>query len=256
MFRIVLEFDRAVSGWGVSANVTASSDALVQKAVESLPGGFSVKRGLGPGPRFSVSKIKGVLDLMEGRKKTHYEGASEADWRAAVARTIEYLAANESKTFAFLSGGAVEVNGKAILVTGSSSPETTLLVQALMKGGATLLADGLVPVDRRLRIHPLRRRFGTGAGPLEPRDEAFTQHPTPIGLVWSASLKEGLSSPTFDQTEGVRAFGALLGHAPGARTRPRVVVPILTGIARTRPVFTGFRGDAEEAAVALLARLH
>jgi hypothetical protein len=253
---------RSIRGWGVSARLIATSEELLNLGLLSLPRGFKAFRSRGSGPRFDL-RARGPYVEFSENDQVRFVGRSRKALRMAVADAFETLASIHSRTFAFLHAGGVEVEGRVIVLPGRSHAGKSTLVAAFLDRGARYLSDDMIPIDRTLLAHPFPRPMGirkqTGSSPqrtpIERMGGAHADRPLPLAMVWSGTYDPSRTRPTFNVRKGGRAFAELLAQSPGARVQPRVVVPILSEIARTVPVYTGVRGEAGEMVTAILARL-
>ncbi len=253
---------RSVLGWGVSARVTASSEKLLRRTLLGLPSGFRVWQRLSSGPLFSVRAVGANIEVTAGDRLV-FLGPSRTALGLAVEAWFETLASTCSGKFAFLHAGGVEIEGKAILFPGRSHAGKSTLVTAFLKRGASYLSDDMVPIDGELRAHPFPRPIGlrpkTGGvskrTPFKKLGAKPADRALPIALVWCGVYDPLATGPTFERRRGAAAFAELFAHAPGAQIRPEVIVPILSGVARRVPVFSGVRGDADAFVDAVLTGL-
>lgn len=256
------EVKRSVRGWGVTATLVCDSAKLLELAIGALPKGFALSGASVPGPRFGLRAARGGIEFTQN-EQVRFLGRSKRGLRAAVADAFETYASTHSRTFAFLHAGCVEVDGRVILLPGRSYAGKSTLVAAFLRRGAAYLSDDMVPIDRRLRAHPFPRPIGLrseigGAPrrtPIQKLGARPAEKPLPLALVWCGRYDPLATRPSFSRRPGLKAFAALLPHCPGAQIRPGVIVPILTGLARTVPVFAGGRGDADQMVDAVLKRL-
>lgn len=253
---------RALRGWGVSARLAASGSELLQSALAGLPAGFRTSRSEGRGPWFRCRKKGTRLELLIG-PEVRFAGRSTIAFQIAVADALETFASTHSERFAFLHAGGVAIDGRAILLPGRSHAGKSTLVAAFLKRGAAYLSDDMVPIDWRLHAHPFPRPLGIRslAGGMPKRTPVASlgalsaDRSLPIALVWCGSYDPLATRPAFKRRQGGEAFAELLAHAPGARIRPGVIVPILAKIAASVPVFRGVRGDADAMIDEILRRL-
>lgn len=249
-----------VAGWGVGATIEASDRDLLRDAVSALPPGFRVRRAIRrPDSRIVLTAAVGGAEPRID-EKPHPKQRDRRRLGVAVAGHLETLAATRAPRHAFVHAGCVAFRGRAILLPGRSFAGKSTLVRALLRAGARYLSDDFVPVDARLRAHPFPRPLGVRRSPTSPARRVAAEslgarparRPLPILLVWCARYERGRRDSGFERRRGFAALREILAHAPGARGRPRVVIPILARIARRIPVYAGLRGDARSAAKALL----
>ncbi|MEO8358809.1 MAG: hypothetical protein ABI672_02170 [Vicinamibacteria bacterium] len=239
--------------------MSASRKDLLKSALLGLPIGFRTLRREVPRPHFHIQMRNDAVELAD-EQGIIYAGKSKRGLRMATEAALEQRASTESSAFAFLHAGGVTIRGRAILVPGRSFAGKSTLVEALLKRGAAYLSDDMIPIDGRLRAHPFPRPLGrrppAGGPPVKTSLKSLkvqvAVRPAPIGVIWCGTYDPVILEPSFQRVSGRDAFAGLLPHAPGARIRPEVIIPILTKVARDVPVFTGRRGEADQMAEVLL----
>lgn len=251
-----------VEGWGVTSQIVASREVLLQAALRGLPPGFRVSRRQAPGPSLSFRTRGGLIEtLREGR--VIKLGSSRKTVTAYVESQLESLASTRSPKFAFLHAGCVEIDGRVVLLPGRSCVGKSTMVAEFLRRGAGYFSDDLVPIDGRLRAHPFPRALGIrppgGGASTKTSPEKFGVRPAtgarPIALIWCGSFDGLALKSSFVPQSAAQAFAELLAHAPGAQIRPDVIVPVLAALARSVPVFVGVRGEAGEMVDAVRSRL-
>lgn len=189
---------------------------------------------------------------------------------ARIARTLELdeaLAAFETDTRfrvamlaegrVFVHAGVVGWRGGAILVPGASFAGKTTLVAELVRAGATYFSDEFAVIDERGRVHPFSKalsiRHAGGAQRVDPRGlGAVATRPLPVRAIADVAWKQSGRWRVTAASPGQGVL-ALLRNAVTARMKPDAVLPTLTLAAANAVVVRGSRGEAAEAAAALLA---
>lgn len=192
-----------------------------------------------------------------------------AGW-TAVARTLDEdaaLDAFESQArldvaasadrWLFVHAGAVGWNGRAILVPAPSMHGKSRLVDALVRAGATYYSDEYAVLDEEGRVYPF-------AKPLGLRDEsgrsrripapAIGDAPLPVGLVVSTRYEAGGAWRPREAAPG-EALLALLTNTVRARLAPALAMKTLARVVEGAVTLAGPRGEALEAAAAVLRAL-
>jgi hypothetical protein len=260
-FALDLQLTRTASfaGWGTAVTVEAPSRLLLAIVAEALPPGFT---SIEHGPRAALritEDAAGKIELWEGHTLLH-RAPTKDGLESRVYDAIERLAATHSTTHAFLHAGAVRADDAVIVIAGPSGSGKSTLVRALASEGASYLGDDVVPLDADGRAHPFPGRIGH-----RPRPGCRNTHvdPATLALKIAGEPEQPCAIVVLRFDPGARsietkrlnlreAFAAVLQHAVGAQTQPRVVIPILTTVARRVPVLAGRRGDVAEAVPALL----
>lgn len=162
----------------------------------------------------------------------------------------------------FVHAGVVGWEGQAILIPGSTLSGKTSLVSALLRAGATYYSDEYAVLDERGRVHPFPRplsiREKEGALSVKRAAVEFGARtgtkPIPVGLVAVTSYKEGARFRPRRLSEG-RGILELLANTVPVRRRPKTALATLGRAVREVPILKGVRGEADDAAKALLERL-
>jgi hypothetical protein len=161
----------------------------------------------------------------------------------------------------FVHAGVVGWRGRALLLPGRSGAGKTTLVAELIRAGATYYSDEYAVLDDRGRVRPYARllalrRDGTFRR-RRRRPEAFGARAgtraLPVGLVVASRYRLGARWRLRRLSPGEGAL-ALMANTVSARREPARALAALQAVVARAPVFRGVRGEAREAARALLAR--
>jgi hypothetical protein len=161
----------------------------------------------------------------------------------------------------FVHAGVVGVGERAIVLPGRSFAGKTTLVAALVQAGAEYWSDEYAVLDADGLVHPYPkplsvRTDGTRATeeqPVENLGGTAGDRPLPVAVIAFTSYRPGAAWALRPCTAGEGAV-KLLEHSVAARTRPEQVLPALRRAAADAVILQGDRGDANEAASALLSR--
>ncbi len=158
----------------------------------------------------------------------------------------------------FVHAGAVSWRGRAIVIPGRSMAGKTTLVGALLALGASHLSDEYAVIDADGLVHPYARplsvRGPNGRTRVAPGSLGPVEHePCPVGLVVVTHFEAGaVWSP--ERRRSAAVVLPLVDNAVAAQLAPCRVLDHVTAVAQARPLMlTGPRGDASEAAWAILA---
>jgi hypothetical protein len=162
---------------------------------------------------------------------------------------------------AFVHAGVVGHRGKAILLPGASRAGKSTLVAALLRAGASYSSDEYAVLGPDGLVHPFARPLSIRSahgptrrcGPEEFGSRADAG-PLPVGLVALTEYRAGAQWQPRPQTTG-QAVLALLEHTLGAQADPEGSLGALHNAVRSALVLKGPRGEADQAAAALLATL-
>lgn len=158
-----------------------------------------------------------------------------------------------------LHAAAVELpDGGAIVVLGPSGSGKSTLARAWSEMGLRVFGDDVVVLDESgLRPFPRLLKVAGQAGDrlIDPSDGGGWGRPgTPVRRILRLDWEEGRADVDVTPCAPTEALGVLMAslHATGAK--PEASLDRLLRLARTTPVETGVRGDAERAARGLVAR--
>ncbi len=184
---------------------------------------------------------------------------SRADAVERVAFQLALFFARRAEGLAFFHAGAVSWRGGAILLPGRSMSGKSTLVAALLRAGAGYLSDEFAPVDAAGRVHawarPLALRVpGRGADRIAPAalGARTAKGPVPVAAVVFLRHRPGEVLRIEAFPRGAAALG-LLDNALAARSRPEASLRAARAVTARGALFRGTRGEAAEAAGALLA---
>lgn len=251
----------AVEAFGVTVAITADPQHL-SAVRDSLPPCSRPVRALPERGRFALVKDTnaGLLRVVCDERSI----AEPSDLRLALgildAELRMYIALH-APDHIFVHAGVVGVEGCAIVLPGKSFAGKTTLVAALVKAGAgywsdeyaVLDVDGLVypyPKPLSVRIDDTRE---TDEQPVESLGGRAGDRPLPVAVIAFTSYRPGAAWALHARTAGEGAV-KLLEHSIAARSRPEQVLAAVRRAATDAAILEGDRGDADEAASALLSQ--
>jgi hypothetical protein len=250
----------AVEAFGVTVAVTADpehfaavSDFLPPRA---RPARHSPERG-----RFALVKDTddGLLRVMCDEQPI----AGPFDLRLALgildAELRMYIALH-APDHVFVHAGVVGVREHAIVLPGRSFAGKTTLVAALVKAGAEYWSDEYAVLDGDGLVHPYPKPLSvriddtreTDERPVESLGGRAGEGPLPVSVIAFTSYRPGAAWALRTRTAGEGAV-KLLEHSIAARSRPEQVLAAVRRAATNAVVLEGDRGDAGQAASALLS---
>ena len=174
-----------------------------------------------------------------------------------VDQSIRSTVAVHAPGLVFIHAGAVAVDGRALVLPGTSMAGKTTLVAALVRAGAGYLSDEYAVFDADGLVHPFARRLsvreatGRREVPVAELGGRAVDGPLPVGLVAEVTYtREG----TWQVVPGDQATcaRALIANAVAAQARSGEVLRLAASVARTTPFVHGTRGDVDDAVSALL----
>ena len=161
----------------------------------------------------------------------------------------------------FVHAGVVGIGERAIVLPGRSFAGKTTLVAALVQAGAEYWSDEYAVLDADGLVHPYPKPLSvrinatraTEERPIESLGGRAGDRPLPVALIAFTSYRPGVAWAVRPCTAGEGAV-KLLEHSVAARSRPEQVLAAVRRAATEAVVLEGDRGDADEAAGALLSR--
>ena len=258
----------AVRSYGRRIGIRVTDPAILDGVTRLLPPGAQPASSNTVDYLYSV--VVGGAGNRPGLRRYHviYSGSSRIirtmDLEEALKRLeldIHYYVALQARRRIFVHAGAVGWQGQAIVIPGRSWSGKSTLVAALVREGATYYSDEFTVIDERGRVHPypiaLAMREGRGWKSTKRRVEEFCglagTRPLPLGLISLTSYKEDARWRPKRMTPG-EATLALLHHTFPARTDPDRTLRVLSHAASRAIGLKGSRGEASDAAAAMLAR--
>jgi hypothetical protein len=170
-----------------------------------------------------------------------------------------YIALN-APDHVFVHAGVVGVGDQAIVLPGRSFAGKTTLVAALVEAGAEYWSDEYAALDADGLVHPYPKPLSvrindtraTEERPVESLGGRAGDRPLPVAVIAFTSYRPGATWTQRSCTVGEGAV-KLLEHSIAARSRPEQVLAAVRRAATDAVVLEGDRGDADEAANALLS---
>ena len=201
---------------------------------------------------------RGWVLSVDGREVESASSDPTAPSWERLASEVHLALATHAPRHVFVHAGAVAWRGAAIVAPGPSRAGKSTLVRALLAHGAALLSDEYAIFDQSGMVvpyaRPVHRRRPHGTQRIEPGSlgpVGIAPHPLAV-VVHTAYVPGARWSP--ESARSARVIVPLVANAVAARTAPGRVFAHLTSAARQQPLLVvGARGDADEAAAALLA---
>jgi hypothetical protein len=161
----------------------------------------------------------------------------------------------------FVHAGVVGVENRAIVLPGRSFAGKTTLVAALVKAGAEYWSDEYAVLDADGLVHPYPKPLSvringtreTDEQPVESLGGRAGDRPLPVAVIAFTSYRPEAAWALSARTAGEGAV-KLLEHSIAARSRPEQVLAAVRRAATNATVLEGERGDAGQAASALLSQ--
>lgn len=257
----------AVSSFGVRVGVRTNDEQYLSMLRDRLPPGWKPAASAGVERMFS---FVGGGSGPNARVRRYHMGYEDF---GLVARTFELdealdllqsslrrYVAEFARHRVFVHAGVVGWRGKAILIPGRSHSGKSTLVAELVRAGATYYSDEYAVLDSRGRVHPFTKplslRSGPNAGqrniPIEKFGGQPGTKPLPAGLIVFSGYKPNARWRPQSLSVG-QAVLKLLSNTIAARRIPTVAIKTLNQVAVRASVIKSNRGEARDAAQAILA---
>ena len=175
-----------------------------------------------------------------------------------VQRALDETVVRCQSAVAMVHGGVVAHDGRAILLPGPTHAGKSTLVAELVRRGAPYFSDEYALIDTDGRVHPYPRPLLLRDGSRDDQPRLATElggtvahEPLPAGLIVGVSYDPDASPflQAMSQAEGVLL---LLRNTPQVLVdRPWILTPLERAVGGAA-CYTGLRGEAHEAAAAIL----
>lgn len=214
-----------------------------------------------PGIDLDVRRTSNEIEILLNGKLLAY-AASPADAALAAIKALDELVVHRQRNLRAIHAGAVLIEGKALLIPGSTHAGKSSLVAELLRCGASCFSDEYALIDKDGRVHayprPLLLRNGRPQQSLVLPQElgsGFAEYPAPVG--WIVAVDYGpenqWSIQTLSQGEAVML---LLRNTPHEMAQSPELVDFFLRVSANATCYQGTRGSAEEAVTHLRALVH
>jgi hypothetical protein len=251
-----------LTSFGVLLDIEVHDESL-QPAVELiLPPGW--ERSHAP-PEDGQFTLAGERDgeytvLIDGQKA---DSGLDADAALHILDVqVRLRIATRARDHVFVHAGVVAVDGRALLLPGKTFAGKSTLVAALVAEGASYYSDEYAVVSETGAVHPYARRLsirGADRGwgkrrSVEDLGGVAGNVPARVAVIAITTYSPGGQWAPAQRAPGVGAL-ALLANAFLPTERPETSLRALTRAAANALVLEGKRGEAAEAAAALIFAL-
>lgn len=260
----------SVSCFGVRIGLRASAASGLTTLTSWLP--RAVKPGRGTEVEALYSYVVGGPGARAGTKRFHvlYRDATRLarsldleEVRRAFERDLSMAVGAGARRRIFVHAGVVSFDNGAVLIPGKSFSGKTTLVRALVDQGGAYYSDEFAVLDSRGRVFPwaealsIRKNGAMQAAQAHsPETLGLTigRKPVPVRMVVLTSFEEGRRFRPRRMSPAAGALG-LLEHTLPAQARPRATLRAIASAVSSAKVLRGLRGDAREAAQAIVKAL-
>ena len=191
-------------------------------------------------------------------KKLAASAVSLHDAALAAVKALDDAVVHRMKMFRAVHAGAVLIEGKALLLPGSSHAGKSSLVAELLRRGASHFSDEYALIDDRGRTHsyprPLLLRNGRPLQSLvlpQELNARFATCPAPVGWILALDYVPDAEWDLHELSQG-EAVMLLLRNTPHEMAKAPEMIDFFLRVAADALCFAGKRGEAAEAATRIL----
>ncbi len=259
----------SIDAYGVIIGVRASDARGIERLRAALP--YGARRSRRRRVDYLYSIVVGSMDSLARPRRLHlaYSDLKRLVRTADFDKVVEALEHDmplvmgaRTRQWVFVHAGVVGWGGRALLLPGRSFTGKSTLVEALVHAGATYYSDEFAVLDGEGRVHPFarplsRREAGEWKGrpvPVETLGGRVATDASEVAAVVSTHYRAGAGTRWRRLSPGQGVL-VLMENAVAARTRPEVVLPVVTRVAQEARLFGGARGEAREVVPRLLKLL-
>ena len=255
-----------LSAFGVRAGVRVNVSGVLPHVLPLLPPGWKKS------PRVIVQRLYSLVVAQgcerAGVRRLHVlyantmpvaRDAALDQVLAALETDLHRYTAEAASDMTFLHAGVVGWQGRAIVFPGRSLSGKTTLVREMLRLGATYYSDEFAVVDSSGLVHPFARPLGI----REDSSYAQTKYtaerlgansgvkPLPLGMAVICKYEAGARWQPALLSQGQGAL-ELLANSVAVRSQPHQTLRRLQKLVRHSVFVQGTRGEAQEAAAAIL----
>jgi hypothetical protein len=255
-----------VRSFGVDAGVRVSVAGMLPQLLPLLPPGWKSSRGSAVQRLYSL--VVAQNNQRAGLRRMHILYADSqriardtelAQVLAALETDLHRYVAEASPDMTFLHAGVVGWQGRAILLPGQSLSGKTTLVREMLRLGATYYSDEFAVVDDFGNVHPFPRPLGIREDSTYAQTKYSAEmlgastgvNPLPLGAVVINKYKFGARWKPAPLSNGRGAL-ELMASSIAVRNRPQHTLRRIQKLAGNAIFLKGMRGEAREAAAAIL----
>jgi hypothetical protein len=253
---------RSIMAYGVRVGIQTNKPKFLDSLLARIPNIWQVSS---PSPLERVFSVRvGTTGLRKRGRLLHQlledrqvvANSTDLDLvLEAFDKQLKIYVAEMARRRVFVHAGAVEWQGKGIIVPGRSFSGKTSLVAELVRAGATYYSDEYAVLDGRGRMHPYPAPLAIRQ-PDSNKQTNISAHelggnvgakPLPVSLVVVSRYEPGKEWHPVPLTPG-QAMLELLNNTIPARRRPEAVITTLRKVVGRAVTLKGVRGEASQTA--------
>jgi hypothetical protein len=260
---------RSIVAYGVRVGIQTNKPKFLDSLLTRIP---NIWQGSSPSPLERVFSVRvGTTGLRKrGRLwhqlfEDHQIVANSTDLDLileAFDRQLKIYVAEMAQRRVFVHAGAVEWQGKGIVIPGRSFSGKTSLVAELVRAGATYYSDEYAVLDRHGKVHPYPSPLAVRQPDSHKQSSIRAQElggsvgakPMPVSLIVVSRYEPGNEWHPRRLSPG-QAMLELLNNTVPARRKPEAVMTTLQKAVGQAVTLKGVRGEANQTAKLILERL-
>lgn len=253
---------RSVVAYGVRVGIQTNKPKLLDSLMARIP---SIWRVSLSSPLERVFSVRvGTAGLRKRGRLSHQlledqqivANSTDLDLiLEAFDKQLKIYVAEMAQRRVFVHAGAVEWQGKGIVVPGRSFSGKTSLVAELVRSGATYYSDEYAVLDRHGRVHPYPAPLAVRNSDSHKQSNISAQalggsvgvKPMPVSLIVVSRYETGKEWHPRKLTAG-QAMLELLNNTIPARRKPEAVITTLEKAVGDAVTLKGVRGEARQTA--------
>ena len=251
---------RTLRAYGVDVRIDADDAEVLALIDQRLPRFDCVEPAGEPALSYRIVRQQERFVVTRGRRTIMIVDES---WLAAygLVADLQSTLARLAADLTFVHAGVVAIDGRAIVLPAPSGGGKTTMVAALLAAGAEYASDEFAVIDPAGRVHAYPRRLAirTAGLPVErvlPADLGGRVVDRPLEAAAVVFLRfDPNGTLRLKELSAGQAAVRLLQHCTGARGRPSETLTALRALTSSAAGLEGTRGEAKDAAPALIERL-
>jgi hypothetical protein len=255
-----------LSTFGVRAGVRVNISGVLPRVLPLLPPGWKKSHRVIVQRLYSLVVAHGCARAGVRRLHVLYADTMPVARDAALDQVLAALetdlhryTAEATSDMTFLHAGVVGWQGRAIVFPGRSLSGKTTLVREMLRLGATYYSDEFAVVDSSGLVHPFARPLGIRKDSTYAQTKYTAERlgaasgvkPLAMGIAVICKYDAGTRWQTAPLSQGQGAL-ELLANSVAVRSRPDETLRRLQKLVRHSVFIKGTRGEAQEAAAAIL----
>jgi hypothetical protein len=253
---------RSIVAYGVRVGIQTNKPKLLDSLLARIPSIWQVSS---PSPLERVFSVRvGTAGLRKRGRLLHQlledrqvvANSTDLDLvLEAFDRQLKIYVAEMARRRVFVHAGAVEWQGKGIVIPGRSFSGKTSLVAELVRAGATYYSDEYAVLDGRGRMHPYPAPLAIRQPDSNKQSNISAQElggsvgakPLPVSLIVVSRYEPGKEWHPLLLSPG-KAMLELLNNTIPARRKPEAVITTLRKVVGRAVTLKGVRGEASQTA--------